>query len=798
MSELKLGLCAIVKNSALTIEKTLLSYIPFIASWCILDTGSTDGTQKLIRDIFEKSAIKGYLFEESFVDFSTSRNRALEVYYEKRFELNNPDFVIEIDDTYLLCIDDSTLKKDEIIPAIKEELQKIMLTKTAKLIKIKDSSNCDYYSCRIFPLLPEYKYILRQHEILYCRDTEVINKLFMYDNEVIEYVHRTLSRTKQDLRFLKLDYQDYPNFVRTWLYLAKTYLILFDNNHPRFQKELYEQINEKSDMIPIKKTEKQIKYYNKAISWFTKVLNLEKSIIYNKYHVLESIIDSIESDNKNRYELLYEAAYNMYYLYLLDSKYIEGIKVLEKALICDLHAGEIYYYIAINYERLAGTDNNANMDMRKNYYCLAFENIQRAYKCVLDGEYKYCLLPTNINLYEKLIPELLYTYSINFKKYDLAQEIFPDRTIHKIEMVENVSVRVHEKPKVVFLEYSYFKPWTYYTEYIGGSERALLRVLDFLKSDFDVYLFCNFDYVFYEKEKYEIITDNNISFSHLDNFNEFSRKNNIDHLIISRQHNLLNLANKSSIKSVYIWIHDFYLTHDETITFPQNMKKIIFVSEWHKFVNMKIFGLPDILTTYCHNLINKNIENIEYHNKEPLSFIYSSSAERGLLELLTDYMPKIWLKYPNAQLTIMCNIAEPQYMVKEEYRINAELVQKELNKLQKIKNIKLIGRQTQENMFKELAKAKYWLYPCNFIETFCYAAIEALMFGCICIVKPVGALMETLGDYGVYINNSEEAIKYISEIENKKLNYEKIKERVNEKINNMNNQSKHNWIQLLK
>jgi FkbM family methyltransferase len=73
-----LGLVMIVKNEARRITEVLASYQPYIDAWTILDTGSTDGTQDLIRRTLD--GIPGGLHEEPFVDFATSRNRALELH----------------------------------------------------------------------------------------------------------------------------------------------------------------------------------------------------------------------------------------------------------------------------------------------------------------------------------------------------------------------------------------------------------------------------------------------------------------------------------------------------------------------------------------------------------------------------------------------------------------------------------------------------------------------------------------------------------------------------------------------
>jgi hypothetical protein len=71
-----LTLAMIVKDEARTIARTLLSAKPHIDRWCILDTGSTDGTQAIVCDAM--SDTPGELREELFVDFATTRNRGLE------------------------------------------------------------------------------------------------------------------------------------------------------------------------------------------------------------------------------------------------------------------------------------------------------------------------------------------------------------------------------------------------------------------------------------------------------------------------------------------------------------------------------------------------------------------------------------------------------------------------------------------------------------------------------------------------------------------------------------------------
>lgn len=68
-------LCMIVKNEAHVIRRCLDSLRPFIDHWVIVDTGSTDGTQQIIRDHYKD--VPGELFERPWKHFAHNRSEAL-------------------------------------------------------------------------------------------------------------------------------------------------------------------------------------------------------------------------------------------------------------------------------------------------------------------------------------------------------------------------------------------------------------------------------------------------------------------------------------------------------------------------------------------------------------------------------------------------------------------------------------------------------------------------------------------------------------------------------------------------
>ena len=75
----KIVLCMIVKNEAHVIERCLASTLPVIDTYCIVDTGSTDGTQEKIKKFFDQLGIEGQVHDRPWVSFGHNRTEALEL-----------------------------------------------------------------------------------------------------------------------------------------------------------------------------------------------------------------------------------------------------------------------------------------------------------------------------------------------------------------------------------------------------------------------------------------------------------------------------------------------------------------------------------------------------------------------------------------------------------------------------------------------------------------------------------------------------------------------------------------------
>jgi ADP-heptose:LPS heptosyltransferase/GR25 family glycosyltransferase involved in LPS biosynthesis/glycosyltransferase involved in cell wall biosynthesis len=72
-----IGLCMIVKNESRVIERCLDSVRSLVDYVLVDDTGSTDGTQQIIRDWLDRHGIAGQVTEEPWQDFAHNRSVAL-------------------------------------------------------------------------------------------------------------------------------------------------------------------------------------------------------------------------------------------------------------------------------------------------------------------------------------------------------------------------------------------------------------------------------------------------------------------------------------------------------------------------------------------------------------------------------------------------------------------------------------------------------------------------------------------------------------------------------------------------
>jgi len=149
-----LGLVMMVKDEAHTLsQNTLIQLKGYIDAYFILDTGSTDGTQELIRKTLE--GVEGYILEEPFIDYGTSRNRALEF---AQFHSRSPVFSL------MLSADETVFNAYSLRKFAEEREHKNGHGEEAYPIPVDVGSRFDSY--RLSRTDAGWRYVGRVHEYL--------------------------------------------------------------------------------------------------------------------------------------------------------------------------------------------------------------------------------------------------------------------------------------------------------------------------------------------------------------------------------------------------------------------------------------------------------------------------------------------------------------------------------------------------------------------------------------------------------------------------------------------------------
>lgn len=219
----KLCLSMIVKNETHIIKECFDSISKYIDYWVIVDTGSTDGTQELIKSYFAEKGIPGELHERPWVGFGHNRTEALQLCDGKA------------DWAWMIDADDFIQGKFEFPPNIPQEVDGWAL-KFAR-------GEFEWLRTQIFRTGRDWKYVGVLHEYPTIEGrTPNIGRI----DGSYAIVARTLGarnkdidpieKYKKDAEVLEKALIEEPNNVRYQFYLAQSY---FDSQQWDKAEEAY-------------------------------------------------------------------------------------------------------------------------------------------------------------------------------------------------------------------------------------------------------------------------------------------------------------------------------------------------------------------------------------------------------------------------------------------------------------------------------------------------------------------------------------------------------------------------------
>lgn len=200
----------IVKNESHVIERCFDSVLPLINTWLIVDTGSCDGTQQVIKDYMKKKNIPGELYERPWVNFGVNREEALQL------AKNKADYVLFMDA-------DDTLRFAEDFQLPKLELDSYLVASYC--------GGVQYYIPRLINMKRDWHWHGVLHEYVSADDATTkdilkgVDYLYICDGAR----NKDPDKYKKDAKILSDALEKEPDNSRYMFYLAQSYNSAGDN-----------------------------------------------------------------------------------------------------------------------------------------------------------------------------------------------------------------------------------------------------------------------------------------------------------------------------------------------------------------------------------------------------------------------------------------------------------------------------------------------------------------------------------------------------------------------------------------
>ena len=262
----------------------------------------------------------------------------------------------------------------------------------------------------------------------------------------------------------------------------------------------------------------------------------------------------------------------------------------------------------------------------------------------------------------------------------------------------------------------------YRTQGMGGSETALLEIARLLKAKTkrNVKVF---------RYGRTCIGDSGVEY--------FDIQGNItDHFLtrIPRVHISWRHNYRLTYAKTFLWAHEIRV---DGIDSKRNFDFVLCLSNFHKNFIHRHQWIPSRKIIVTRNGIDPDKLHFDKSSKNPNKIVWMCSPDRGLksallvLDILVKSFPKLELHVYYGVYLLYMNGHE-----READELKGMIASRPY--------VNYHGSVEQSQMYREVADAVVWLYPCNILETFCVTALEMLALGVFPVTRKYGALAETL------------------------------------------------------
>jgi glycosyltransferase involved in cell wall biosynthesis len=215
------------------------------------------------------------------------------------------------------------------------------------------------------------------------------------------------------------------------------------------------------------------------------------------------------------------------------------------------------------------------------------------------------------------------------------------------------------------------------------------------------------------------------------------------------------LENKKRI----LWLHDLVgdpeVAHLADETSRNRFDQLVFVSNSQFQSYYQGLGVPYEKSVVLRNAIEPISQDITKPNDGTIRLIYHTTPHRGL-ELLIPVFTHLVQEFPNLHLDVYSSFKIYGWDQKD------LPYQKLFDECNAHPNITYHGTVSNAEVRQALQKAHIFAYPSIWLETSCISAIEAMSAGCLVVCSDLGALPETVGDFGYTYRWSEDVQTHVN------------------------------------